>query len=548
MTLRSRTVYLWGLFGTVVFVLFGLVTWMQADNKSGLILDVLEKKQGGSFVRCICSDDFGVRGGCTLVGGGQNVAVSVVGEAGESVRLGLYIASWDPQFPVLKEVASTCIPKIKFVHTTIEIIEVIPSTSTRATKATKDILRQFQQLKDPKRCEGVENRTLTIVTDRWNTRSLYHVLIGNTGVFQFYVTAQHILEEHLRDSSQVEREDMPLRLWIPKTFGPGVEEGLQRGNQGYDEYYDLVFPNVQFWHEDGKGDHEEAPPSNFRHPGTVCGPLFALGIWSEFELYHLNLRWDVSKFQRPPVHPYVKSWFRKFADRFLQRSIQIFGDVGVNASFPILLEDREVLGYDSQERARGVKLELRMPLVNRLRQRCTKCDDSCRLAAEDSPACLVVEKFSLRRTLREQFHSIRSRELLLAGEGAFFALMLWAREESTWLLVYQHRRPRLEWKHRFFHEAVAEALDRVLFIVYDVANERLPSLSKLDEALRRKPGNETVNVFVVTDEGFIGNWDVLCFCLLLLLLFCNYLWARTKNQRRIGFGFRRHFSPLSRVS
>jgi hypothetical protein len=108
-------------------------------------------------------------------------------------------------------------------------------------------------------------------------------------------------------------------------------------------------------------------------------------------------------------------------------------------------------------------------------------------------------------TLARQFHLANRHPLVVAGEGAFFAWLVLARQGSTWVMVHNHSHHPIKGTTRTsnFHAKLVHEFSWVRLVVYVIDNGRRENMTELLRVLRDVPwtGGDVIHVGALADSS-----------------------------------------------
>ena len=324
---------------------------------------------------------------------------------------------------------------------------------------------------------ATHNNNLTVIWSRWWPTNLYHMLIAPTSMFKAW-TVRNAALKAIRKQGWIESSDPDP---VTELFCPFSYMFNEQNRWEYRPYYELAF---------GDGIKETIDNS------YVSNSRFnILGLWGEFEPLHFTSNQDGSL--KGPGQGEFGYLMRKWRHHMVQAAIKKYGDAPLapeensttsswssieneteTAPKPIMYHHRN--WQPVNERFRGIREELGQELRYRLARRFNKT--LRRSATSDIARLVVTDRSTYGSDLAAQFHSIRSRRFVLAGEGAFLVMMIFARPETVFVQVWHNRNGGIS-GHSAFFTSIALLIRQPLITYQTDGDMCFPSLEVFEQKL-----------------------------------------------------------------
>ena len=317
------------------------------------------------------------------------------------------------------------------------------------TEGTDHFHIEFERKGSAKRAIVDQENNVALVYSRFQPANLYHCLIAPAGLFKVWTAFNAALQLIFSSGYDVftgnasspttgnRTKGPPVTIWAPWDYA--IDHATEASR--YRVFHELVFGrNIVV-------QHGATHVTNSKY--TI------LGIWKDLEL--VRLIDDKSGAIKTEGQEAMSILMRSFRDHLLTSALARFGDTatladappsgvpGEGRQKPILYHRREFMRVADRYRGIDPKLEeeLKFRLVNFYDNNTLRGDD------ERISQYLVTETFNHNMPLEAQIHSIRSRRIILAGEGAFLTLMLFARPETVFVQVWHPIKPG-SWNSGFY--------------------------------------------------------------------------------------------------
>jgi hypothetical protein len=159
-------------------------------------------------------------------------------------------------------------------------------------------------------------------------------------------------------------------------------------------------------------------------------------------------------------------------------------------SLPILFDGRNLREFDGgMHRARGVQPALK--------------EEIFRAFVPDLASGHITVSFDHTMTLEQQWRLLQAHQIVVAGEGAFFAWLLLAAPGSTWVMVHNHTHPPFDnTRSSNYHTPTALFSNWTRLVVYVIDNGIRESADELARVLRETPwkGGDVIHVGALPDS------------------------------------------------